>query len=97
MENFALIGLAGYIAPRHLRAIKETGNTLLVAYDPFDSVGIIDSYFPQARFFLPNRSSLIVLTSLFVRRVRLLRTLLFVRPITSIRLMRYMGCGLVRT
>lgn len=51
MENFALIGLAGYIAPRHLRAIKETGNTLLVAYDPFDSVGIIDSYFPQARFF----------------------------------------------
>ena len=51
MENFALVGLAGYIAPRHLRAIKETGNNLLAAYDPFDSVGIMDSYFPQARFF----------------------------------------------
>lgn len=51
MKNFALIGASGYIAPRHLRAIKETGNSLLAAYDPFDSVGIIDSFFPKADFF----------------------------------------------
>lgn len=51
MKNFALIGAAGYIAPRHLRAIKETGNRLVAAYDVFDSVGIMDSFFPQASFF----------------------------------------------
>ncbi len=50
-KNFALTGLAGYIAPRHLQAIKETGNILVAASDPHDSVGIIDSYFPQASFF----------------------------------------------
>ena len=52
MKNFALIGVAGYIAPRHLKAIKETGNQLVSAYDPFDSVGILDSYFPEASFFV---------------------------------------------
>ncbi|MEO9023070.1 MAG: Gfo/Idh/MocA family oxidoreductase [Ginsengibacter sp.] len=52
MKNFALIGIAGYIAPRHLKAIKNTGNNLLAAYDPFDSVGIMDSYFPAADFFV---------------------------------------------
>jgi UDP-N-acetyl-2-amino-2-deoxyglucuronate dehydrogenase len=51
MSHFALIGAAGYIAPRHMKAIKETGNTLVAAYDPNDSVGIIDSYFPEADFF----------------------------------------------
>ncbi len=51
MKNFVLIGAAGYIAPRHMKAIKDTGNNLLAAYDPFDSVGIIDSYFPNADFF----------------------------------------------
>lgn len=51
MKNFALIGAAGFIAPRHLKAIKETGNNLVAAMDKFDSVGIIDSYFPQADFF----------------------------------------------
>ena len=51
MKNFALIGAAGYIAPRHLRAIKDTNNILLAALDPFDSVGIMDSYFPNADFF----------------------------------------------
>lgn len=50
-QNFALIGAAGYIAPRHLKAIKETGNNLVAALDKFDSVGIMDSYFPQADFF----------------------------------------------
>lgn len=49
--NFALVGAAGYVAPRHLKAIKETGNTLLAAYDPNDSVGVLDSYFPSAAFF----------------------------------------------
>jgi len=51
MKNFALIGAAGYIAPRHLKAIKETGNQLLAAYDPNDSVGVMDSFFPEASFF----------------------------------------------
>ncbi len=51
MKNFALIGVGGYIAPRHLKAIKETGNELISAYDKSDSVGIIDSYFPHASFF----------------------------------------------
>jgi UDP-N-acetyl-2-amino-2-deoxyglucuronate dehydrogenase len=51
MKNFALIGAAGYIAPRHMQAIKATGNRLVAAMDPSDSVGIIDSYFPEADFF----------------------------------------------
>lgn len=51
MKNFALIGAAGYIAPRHMRAIKETGNNLIAIMDPCDSIGIIDSYFPEAEFF----------------------------------------------
>lgn len=51
MKNFALIGAAGYIAPRHLKAIKETGNRLITAVDKFDSVGILDSYFPETSFF----------------------------------------------
>ncbi len=50
-KKFALIGAAGYIAPRHMKAIKETNNQLVAALDKFDSVGIIDSYFPQADFF----------------------------------------------
>jgi UDP-N-acetyl-2-amino-2-deoxyglucuronate dehydrogenase len=52
MKNFALIGAAGYIAPRHMKAIKETGNRLVAALDPNDSVGVIDSYFPEADFFV---------------------------------------------
>jgi len=51
MTSFALIGAAGYIAPRHMTAIKANGGDLKVAYDPNDSVGIIDSHFPQAHFF----------------------------------------------
>lgn len=51
IKNFALVGAAGYIAPRHMKAIKETGNLLVAAYDKNDSVGIIDSFFPQADFF----------------------------------------------
>ena len=51
MKNFALIGAAGFIAPRHLKAIKETGNNLIAAVDKFDSVGIMDSYFPDCHFF----------------------------------------------
>ena len=51
MKNFAIIGAAGYIAPRHLRAIKDTGNDLVVAMDTNDSVGIMDSHFPNAEFF----------------------------------------------
>ena len=52
MKNFALIGAAGYIAPRHLKAIKDTNNNLLCALDKFDSVGVMDSYFPNASFFV---------------------------------------------
>lgn len=50
-KNFALLGLGGYIAPRHLKAIKETGNELLAAMDTSDSVGVIDSYFEDVDFF----------------------------------------------
>ncbi len=50
-KKFALTGIGGYIAPRHLKAIKDTGNQLITAIDPNDSVGIIDKYFPQASFF----------------------------------------------
>lgn len=50
-KNFALIGASGYIAPRHMKAVKETGNQLVALLDPFDSVGIIDSFFPYADFF----------------------------------------------
>ncbi|WP_298245922.1 Gfo/Idh/MocA family oxidoreductase [uncultured Christiangramia sp.] len=56
MKNFALIGASGYIAPRHLKAIKDTNNLLLAALDRFDSVGVMDSYFPEADFFVePER------------------------------------------
>ncbi len=50
-KRFALVGAGGYIAPKHLKAIKDTGNELTVAVDRHDSVGIIDSYFPDASFF----------------------------------------------
>lgn len=52
MKNFALIGVGGYIAPRHLKAIKDTGNRLIASLDKFDSVGILDSYFPESSFFV---------------------------------------------
>jgi len=51
MKNFAIIGVGGYIAPRHLKAVKDTGNNLIAAYDRFDSVGLLDSYFPDTAFF----------------------------------------------
>ncbi|MDR1758401.1 MAG: Gfo/Idh/MocA family oxidoreductase [Bacteroidales bacterium] len=51
MKNFAIMGVGGYIAPRHLKAIKETGNQMIAAYDISDSVGIIDNFFPEADFF----------------------------------------------
>ncbi len=52
MKNFTLIGAAGYIAPRHMKAIKDTGNRLVAAYDKYDSIGIMDSYFPETDFFV---------------------------------------------
>ncbi len=51
MKNFAAIGVAGFIAPRHLQAIRDTGNNLVAALDKFDSVGVLDSFFPNADFF----------------------------------------------
>jgi len=51
VKRFAITGVAGYIAPRHLRAIRDTGNILVAAADPHDSVGILDQYFPEAAFF----------------------------------------------
>ncbi len=50
-RRFAMLGAAGFIAPRHLKAIHETGNTLVAACDPYDGVGILDRYFPECRFF----------------------------------------------
>lgn len=52
MKNFALIGVGGYVAPRHMKAIKDTGNNLLAALDRHDSVGVLDNYFPEADFFI---------------------------------------------
>jgi UDP-N-acetyl-2-amino-2-deoxyglucuronate dehydrogenase len=51
MKRFALIGASGYIAPRHMKAIKDTGNVLVAAFDPYDGVGIMDSHFPDTDFF----------------------------------------------
>lgn len=51
MKHFALIGAAGYVAPRHMKAISATGNMLVAALDPSDSVGVLDSYAPEAHFF----------------------------------------------
>ena len=51
MKNFAIIGAGGYIAPRHMKAIKDTDNKLIAALDKHDSVGIMDNYFPNADFF----------------------------------------------
>lgn len=50
-KNFGLVGVAGFVAPRHLAAIRDTGSQLLAACDPHDNVGVLDAYFPQARFF----------------------------------------------
>ena len=50
MKNFALTGAGGYVAPRHLRAIRDTGNRLVAACDPHDAVGVLDSYFPEAAY-----------------------------------------------
>ena len=50
MKNFIMIGAAGYIAPRHMKAIKNTNNNLIAAYDPYDGVGIIDSFFQMQNF-----------------------------------------------
>ena len=56
MADFALIGAAGFVAPRHLQAIKDVGGRLVAALDPSDSVGVLDRYFPQAEFFVePER------------------------------------------
>lgn len=51
-QKFALIGAAGFVAPRHLKAIHDTGNELIAAFDPQDSVGILDNYFPKTDFFI---------------------------------------------
>lgn len=51
MKNFAITGVAGYVAPRHLQAVKDTGNQIVAAVDPHDSVGILDKYFPDVSFF----------------------------------------------
>ena len=52
MKNFALTGAAGYIAPRHLRAIAETGNRLVAAFDPHDAVGVLDEFWFDVPFFV---------------------------------------------
>ena len=51
MANFALLGVGGFVAPRHLAAIRDTGNRLIAACDPHDSGGVMDSYFPDSAFF----------------------------------------------
>jgi UDP-N-acetyl-2-amino-2-deoxyglucuronate dehydrogenase len=62
-KTFALIGAAGYIAPRHMKAIRETGNELVAALDPNDSVGIIDSYFRMPIYSPSSNGSIVTWTS----------------------------------
>ena len=69
MKNFALIGASGYIAPRHLKAIKDTNNNLLAALDRFDSVGIMDSYFPNADFFVEPEGLIDILKNLSMTKI----------------------------
>ena len=52
MKNFVILGVGGYIAPRHLKAIKDTNNNIIASFDKNDSVGIVDSYFPNSSFFV---------------------------------------------
>ncbi len=56
-KQFGLIGAAGFIAPRHLQAIQDTGNELIAALDPSDNVGVMDRYFPEAHFFVEFETS----------------------------------------
>lgn len=65
--NFALIGVGGYIAPRHMQAIKDTGNKMVAAMDVHDSVGVMDNYFPEAEF--------VTSLDLFERRLRNIKDL----------------------
>ena len=51
MKRFGMLGAAGFVAPRHMKAIRETGNELVAACDPYDGVGVLDRYFPDCRFF----------------------------------------------
>ena len=61
--NFALIGAAGFVAPRHLKAIRDTGNKLIASLDPYDGVGIMDSFFPNADFFTETERFTAIWTS----------------------------------
>ena len=63
MKRFVLLGAAGFVAPRHMQAISDTGNDLVAAMDPNDSVGVIDSHFPEAAFFTTHEE-----LSTFVQR-----------------------------
>ena len=51
MKNFGMLGAAGFVAPRHMKAVHQTGNRLVAACDPYDGVGVLDRYFPECRFF----------------------------------------------
>ncbi len=92
MKNFALIGAAGYIAPRHMRAIKDTGNNLVSAYDINDSVGIIDSISPSSEFLLSLSGFMSMRISSSATLALLLITFPFVRQIICIMLILLLGC-----
>ena len=80
MKNFALIGAAGYVAPRHMSAIKKTGNDLVAAYDPNDSVGVIDSHF-RMQIFSRSLKGLIGLLTNLGERLTVLIFFLFAHQI----------------
>jgi len=79
-KRFALVGAGGYIAPRHMKAIKETGNVLVAALDPNDSVGVIDSYFPNADFFTELNVLIDTLKNYAVKTISVLTISVFVLP-----------------
>ena len=67
MKRFAVVGVGGYVAPRHLRAIKECGGNVLCAIDKHDSVGVMDSYFPHTHFLRSLSVLIAILTNFIVK------------------------------
>lgn len=93
-KNFAVIGVGGYIAPRHLRAIRDTGNVLVAAVDPKDSVGVLDQYSYDVKFLLRS-SALIVIWKNCAVALRKIGSIMspFVHPIIFMMPIAALPCG----
>ena len=86
-KNFALIGAAGYIAPRHMKAISETNNNLIAALDPYDGIGILDSNFQMPHFSLNLRDLIgLLISGIEIVVIRLILFQFVLRTIFMIRI-----------